>query len=188
MLKKPKTWLDAKTPFGRQKPGQALAKWLNEADISQKFIEELLADAQYVFRWVAEYGSLHALNVAKKKKNLPQEFWDAHQKLNETLATFICAPQVDLDFLPDELLDWSVVAEEPPIARLSVQVRWVLALIEQRAILKVRRCKQCMAWFFARRSDQQFCKPWCQRKYFQSSEEFKAKRRKYMREYYKHVT
>jgi hypothetical protein len=192
MLYNPKQWLETKTPFGRQKPGQALVKWLNQPEIipklkiSPRFIENLLADAQFVFGWRAKYGSLRDLNVASKKKKLPLEFWASHQRLNEMLATFTCAPQIYLEEPPDgDPLIWSVVAEESPVALLSIQVRWVLQLIAQRAIHKVRKCQQCSAWFFARRLDQQFCKASCRRKHFETTEEFKATRRQYMRKWYK---
>ncbi len=61
-------------------------------------------------------------------------------------------------------------------------------LIAQGTILRVRKCMQCKTWFFAGRSDQKFCKPSCQRKFLESSAEFKANRRKYMRDYYEKQT
>ncbi len=66
----------------------------------------------------------------------------------------------------------------------TLQFRWVLQLIEQGATLKIRKCKQCSSWFFARFPPQEFCKTSCRVKHFTGTEEFKKKRRDYMRDYY----
>lgn len=186
MPEKTSHWLQPKKQFAGQKPGLALAKWLNQTHAGRKFVEDLLLDAQVVFWWAAKYRTLRELNVARKKKKLPPEFWDSHQKLNETLATFTYAPQIDLHEFPDgERVSWIVVTQESPIALLSAQVRCVLQLIEQRSILKLRRCQECTAWFFAQFSHRKFCKTSCQTKHFAGSEKFKEKRRMYMRDYNK---
>jgi len=99
---------------------------------------------------------------------------------------FIHAPQIDLHELPDgERVSWTLVTEESPILLLSAQVIWVLQLIEQGAILKIRRCQQCTSWFFAQFSHRTFCQTSCRIKHFAGSDEFKEYRRKYMRKYYK---
>jgi hypothetical protein len=173
-----------KKQFEGQKPGNGLVKWLNDPDFSPKVLEDLLLDAQVVFRGIEQYGSLHNLNVARKQKKLPAAFWECHQRLNETLVKFTYAPQIDLDDFPDgERLSWMLVTEQPPLDMLSVQVRLVLQLIEQGAILKIRRCQQCSAWFFARFSHQDYCTTSCRIKHLSGTEEFKEKRRKYMRDY-----
>ena len=132
------------------------------------------------------YPTLHRLNVARRNKKLPSEFWDSHQKLNETLASFAYAPQIDLGELPDgERVSWTLITEDNRIVIPPVQIRWFVQLIEQGAILKIRRCKQCTSWFFAHFSHQEFCKTPCRIAHFAASEKFKEKRRKYMRDYYR---
>ncbi len=69
------------------------------------------------------------------------------------------------------------------LALPTVQLRFVLQLIEQGAILKIRRCQQCSAWFFARFSHQDYCTTSCRIKHLTGTEKFKEKRRKYMRYY-----
>jgi len=49
---------------------------------------------------------------------------------------------------------------------------------------RVRKC-DCGKFFLARRLDQLYCSTKCRVRYHQSSEEFKAKRRKYLREWYR---
>jgi hypothetical protein len=185
MPNKKSQWLETKKLFVGQKSGKALAKWLNHPDLNPESVEGLLLHAQFVFRWRAEYPSLHALNVARRKNKLPAQFWDSHQKLNETLATFTYVPQIDLDESPDgERVSWTLLVGDTPAIPPS-QFRWVVQLIEQGAILKIRKCKQCSSWFFAHFSHQGFCKSSCRIKHFSGTEEFKKNRREYMRKYYK---
>src|SRR5438067_1503286 len=115
MPNEPSQWLESKKQFVGQKYGKALVKWLNDPHVSPKFIEELLLNTQVVFRWLAEYVSVRELVIAHKKKKLPPAFWDSHEKLNEVLAKFTYAPQIDLHEFPDgERVSWTLVAEEPP--------------------------------------------------------------------------
>src|SRR5207248_10605503 len=119
-------------------------------------------------------------------KNKPSAFSNSFQKMNETLASFSYARQLDLDELADgNGLSWALVAKNEEISIPLPEMRWLVQLIEQGAILKIRRCKQCSSWFFAHFSHQEFCKERCRLKHLSTSESFKEKRRKYMREYYK---
>jgi hypothetical protein len=177
-------WLEMKEQFKVKKPGEALAKWLNKPDLNPEPLEELLRNAQIVFRWMAKYPTIHQLNVARNKGKLPHVFWDSHSALNKAFAMFAYAPQVYLQASPDERLSWTLVSDAKVIAAPTVQVKWLLQLIEQGMVLKMRRCKQCTSWFFARFAHQEFCKTPCRIKHFAGSEKFKEKRRKYMRGYY----
>ena len=47
---------------------------------------------------------------------------------------------------------------------------------------RVRSCKQCGSWFYAKFAHGRFCKVSCQQENFRTSEEFRSKRREYMRE------
>jgi predicted RNA-binding Zn ribbon-like protein len=57
----------------------------------------------------------------------------------------------------------------------------LLSLARQGCLQRVRQCKQCGKWFFARFRTQNFCQTKCQQTYFRSSKEWKAHRREYMR-------
>jgi hypothetical protein len=158
---------------------------LNTPQPNQKFVKELLADAQVVFHYLEQYGNLHELNLGRRHKKIPGKFWGCHQTLNETLATFTHAPCIDLHEVYDgNRVSWTMVTDKSPIALLSQQVRWVLQLMDQGAILKIRTCEQCTKWYFARISNQNFCSTACRGKHFSRTEGFKEKRRKYMRDYY----
>jgi len=163
------------------------ARWLNALPLAAKnYLEELLTDAQAVFRTVATYKNFHELMIAHKDGKLESGFWKIHQRLNEKLARFIHAPHIDLhQFYDGDRVSWSLATDESPMAFLAVQVRWVLQLIDQGAIQNIRRCQQCTKWYFARFSHQEFCSNSCRGKHFAKTDDFKQKRRDYMRGYYR---
>ena len=120
--------------------------WLHDIAVAAKpSLEELLADAQVVFRCLADYRSTHELSAADKDGKLTAEFWKCRERLNKKLAKLIRAPQVDLEEVFDGTrISWvSMIkdTEEPTTALLSQQIQWVVQLIAQGAILNVRRCK-----------------------------------------------
>jgi hypothetical protein len=179
MVKKPKR-------FGGEKPGKALVKWLNDPDLTPEPLEDLLNEVQIVFRWIGKYSSLHKLNVARREKKLPLAFWKSHERVNDTLAKLIYAPQIDLHEFPNgERVSRMLATDHLPTGLSSVQINLVVQLIEQGAILKVRRCQQCSAWFFARFSHQEYCTTSCRIKHLVGTEKFKKERREYMRKYNK---
>jgi hypothetical protein len=180
---RPKLWLDTKS-WGEQ-AGKLLAKWLNEPDLNPRRVEELLTNAQLVYRWIAKYPTQHRLNVARRQKKLPPEFWNALQKLNKTLVTLAYAAQIDLNWLDDgNPLSLMLISTDKQIAIPTREATWLLQLMEQRTILNIRRCKHCRSWLFARVAQQIFCNKACRVKHLTASEKFKKKRRKYMRRYY----
>ena len=189
MVKQVKRWSESFRHYEGEKPGESLVKWLNEPSTSPKFIEELLADAQTVFKSLEKYTSLRKIRAAQRSNKLPAEFFSAHEKLNETLISFTHAPQIDLhefEFPDGERLSWRLVTDESPIALLSLQVKCILQLIDQNAILKVRRCAypKCSKWFFRRVVHQVYCSKACRWKLFTDTPEFKKKRNAYMKENY----
>jgi hypothetical protein len=178
--------------FKGQAQGDALVHWLNSTHLGltfigkPKFVETLLLHAQMVCRITQKYKSVQKLRIALKQKKLPPAFWDCHQRLNAMLAKFTYAPQIDLHELPDgERVSWVLSAQETPMPLISVQVRSILRLIEDGTLLKIRKCQQCGRWYFAHYWHQQYCTTSCRRKHLSGTEEFKEKRRKYMRNYYK---
>jgi hypothetical protein len=60
----------------------------------------------------------------------------------------------------------------------------VMRLAVRDELDRVRKC-HCGQYFLARRLDQIYCSTKCRVRYHQSSEEFKAQRRKYLREWYR---
>ena len=61
----------------------------------------------------------------------------------------------------------------------------IVELAHERLLSSVKKCLLCGKWLFATFSHQRFCSEKCRTYHNQSSPEFKQKRRKYMREYYR---
>ena len=185
MVKRVSRWSDSQRHAEGSRPGKALVDWLNDPGNSHVFVKRFVADARLVFEWLEKYDSLRELVVAQREKKVSSDFWKSLQRLNQTMASFTYAPQVDPhEFYDGYRLSRSLVAEEPAIALFAPQVQWVLQLVEYGAILRVRTCEQCTTWYFARFSLQRFCTDSCRGKHFSGSDSFKAHRRKYMREWY----
>lgn len=66
---------------------------------------------------------------------------------------------------------------------------YIAQLYELRLIDRVRRCINCQKWLCARFSHQRSCSAYCREKHFQASPEWKERRRRKAREYYRlHTT
>jgi hypothetical protein len=66
---------------------------------------------------------------------------------------------------------------------------YIAQLHELRLIDRLRRCVNCQKWLCARFSHQKFCSDYCREKHFQASPEWKERRRRKAREYYRlHTT
>ncbi len=186
MEKTEKRWLESPRQSQAQKLGNALVKLLNDPPLPQTFLVELLAEAQLVYRGLADYTSLGEFRAALKAKKLPAGLLESYERLNEKLATFIHAPHIDWhEFYEGNRVSWTLANQEFPTAHLGKQIGWVLQLFAQGSILRVRRCEECTKWYFAHISNQKFCSDSCRGKNFSQSESAKEHRRKYMRDYYK---
>jgi hypothetical protein len=70
-------------------------------------------------------------------------------------------------------------AEEEAEAALAV-----MSLAEVNELIWLRRCL-CGTWFFAHRKTQKSCSANCRHRLYEQTEAFKAKRRRYMKRYYR---
>jgi hypothetical protein len=61
----------------------------------------------------------------------------------------------------------------------------ILKLTQIGCLTRLRRCAHCHRWLYARFRHQMFCSGRCQQKNYTKSEQFKAHRRRYMRDYYR---
>jgi hypothetical protein len=66
----------------------------------------------------------------------------------------------------------------------NVLAHVILKVAKDGDLERIRKCS-CNKWFFARIESQTFCSARCRRKLYESSQEYKEHRRKYMRQYYK---
>jgi hypothetical protein len=195
MIKAPSHQLHPSRWYQVAKAGKALVEWLNkpgsghtskwqmDRGAGRALVQELVGDAQVVFHHLTKYKSVDQFNVARKEKKLSPQFLKSYDRLNDRLGTFTHVPRIELNAVYDgNLVSWAMT-DDSPIAHVRVQVRWLLRVIGEGEILSIRRCQQCENWFFARVSNQIFCKPSCQKKDFSQTEDFKVKRCKYMHDY-----
>lgn len=63
-------------------------------------------------------------------------------------------------------------------------LRMILDLAQAGLLKRLRRCGHCRNWLYAKFRHQEFCSTKCQQKHYGGSEEWKAHRRAYMRDYY----
>src|SRR5207247_2600461 len=134
--------------------GKALAKWLNKPEAGHKFkwlmdsgagrslVQELLIDAQVVFSRLAKYKTAKQFTDARKGKKVPPEFWTSYGRLNETLGTFSHVPRIEFDAVYEGELVSRMITNDSPIAHVAEQVSWLLYVIGQGAVLKIRRCER----------------------------------------------
>ena len=78
--------------------------------------------------------------------------------------------------------DGALAGRRPAIE--SMAIHNAIALAKIGLLGRVMSCG-CGRWFFAKFAHQRFCSPRCRKKNHESSDEFKAARRAYMREYYR---
>ena len=62
-------------------------------------------------------------------------------------------------------------------------LRLITCLLEHGYLGRVRRCRQCEKWLYAKVHHQEFCSFGCQQKHYRSSPHGKERRREYMRDY-----
>jgi hypothetical protein len=65
----------------------------------------------------------------------------------------------------------------------NIVVQWLIRLTSEHLLDRIRRCV-CGKWFFAARNQRKSCSPKCRHKLYEQTEDYRRKRRKYMRDYY----
>jgi hypothetical protein len=182
--------------YAGQQAGLALVAWLNDRsedgswlsasrESSRKAVERSLTDAVMVCQEYAKFGTEREFHQAAKGGRISAAFWDARDRWNRTMADFTHVPTMEpSNVYEGKRIVWSL-AEHSPIGLIGMQLDWIIELIQEDALLKVRKCQQCANWYFARFERQEFCSNLCRGKNHSRSDAFRQRRRKYMREYYR---
>jgi hypothetical protein len=106
-------------------------------------------------------------------------------ELNQLLSRYQIAPQIDPIGISPKIYFFAPRQTNGEDAERAT-VMSVLELAERNELASVGSCR-CGRFFLARRSDQRHCSANCRVKEHQSSEEFKAERRKRDRERYQYL-
>jgi len=107
---------------------------------------------------------------------------DAIRKLvAETVRTwrFTLVPVVGNTLEGSWVADWRHLARVSPAQALAFVK--ALHLANQQLLDRIRQCRKCGTWFFARMIHKEFCSTRCQQLYIRSTDKFKKERREYMR-------
>lgn len=67
----------------------------------------------------------------------------------------------------------------------SEAMELILKLTDIGELSRLRRCSHCKQWLYARFRHQNFCSMKCQQKHYTQTDEWRARRRTYMRNYYR---
>ena len=148
-------------------------KWMTEKDRTSEFkrVHQLLLDLQRA----------EALRQEQPTPSRKQQIERIPllQKINQYLGRYAYRLRID-DSLETR---W---AEAIPPAVLPSEERAVMYMVrlsELGLLERVRPCKWCTSWFFAKFRHQNYCKQQCQQKAYAVSPEWRKHRREYMRKY-----
>ena len=117
--------------------------------------------------------------------NPPKPVTRALEEIMDRLSIYPREPYVEIlwQYGKHELgFTHTLGGDAPSGERLAVSQ--LVNLAETKRLSLLRKCA-CEKWFFAKRADQKACSPNCRHKAYEQTEAFKAKRREYMREYYR---
>lgn len=123
------------------------------------------------------------------------EIQDKNAVLSRELAKFKFVPSADVMVGggggPSEwsaLWRWSNKKFEKHLRMDAGEaLQMILKLTQIGYLTRLRHCAQCQKWLYARFRHQVFCSTSCQQKNYTKSEQFKAHRRRYMRDRYQRL-
>ncbi len=182
-----------KGTFTSGEGGQAafLVGWLN--DSSARKVERKQQAARGRIASLVDLAGLITSHLAAAGKRdisekLPADLQSHLDELNRRMMRdyppsmlFLIEPRNQLT------LTYTVSQNPSDTAGEGLAARAVFLLAQRGSLDRVRRCI-CKKWFFAGRSDMRVCSAKCRHKLYEQTPEFKAKRRKYMRDYYRITT
>jgi len=161
-----------------------VATWLNGRHKHKPFVLQLVSDLSTVLGELGKYKS--AEEFWANEPLITPEFWECYKRMNtKTLRMYPETPWIEPTVYYNEGRVLGARSEQEPPA--EEQVLQILDLVRFDRLNNLRRCKlgACKKWYFARFAHQEFCCEKCRTKSQSSAASFKARRREYMREYYR---
>ena len=151
-----------------------------------------MADGTYRRVLAREDGRRYLADANQRlvKEVISREQSQCFRKLNRLLARYRATP-----FCVGAIETAWMIRFFPMNLRSSAKLAWgkklesraafaLISLAREGLLDRVVRCV-CGKWLFGRSSSQTFCSSRCRSKHFKSSEQWKAHRRAYMRQYYR---
>ncbi len=151
--------------------------WLNGSEAtraSRKRIRELIED----LRVIASPATLEALH----QKHLPEELAQILLRTNKFLANYPTTPLIGWN--PRGYLEFGQDFERRRLELEGGVAYSLISIAELGLVDRIRKCI-CGVWFQARRRNQRSCSSTCRHKVYAETPAAKARRREYMRAYYR---
>jgi hypothetical protein len=186
------------TPRKRQYPGEhqagLLIAWLekNKSRERGRRVASLLRDMRaalgmYEPRWEPTPDGPFRRTISVEAG---REYERLQRRINRTLSYYRLSPEINF-YQPPHLTRWEVFWHVPGTRMVYPAVcnsepdaiSAVLRLAEKGVVHRVRECRQCGRWLFARFEHQEFCGQKCQLAHYHSSDQWKDHRREWMRDY-----
>ena len=162
-----------------------LALWLQTNEYPRRKRRVTAKDRTPEFKRVREL--LICLQTAEERRRRHPEPTKVEQlaripllgEINQRLRRYIYRIRID------DSLETRMVEAKPPAVLPSEEraAMYMVRLSELGLLGRVRPCKWCTSWFFAKFSHQNYCKQACQQKAYAVSPEWRKHRRVYMQGY-----
>jgi hypothetical protein len=176
--------------------GSLLTEWLNQPRRTgdHRRIERLLVNLSVVFS-LRLRGSPTGLGVMLEdfrdflglEKSQVKTFDKCLKEVQTELEHYRMRPILrDLDSATEPKMggalnfDWD--SGDSPAARA---ILLIMSLGNLGLVQRVRHCRNCKRWFYAKFSHNEFCSTKCQQAHYKSSPQWREQRKKYMRQYRK---
>jgi hypothetical protein len=141
-------------------------------------------------------GTLKAHPIAAVPKRGPSRYLVAspgallRDSINVVLGRYQFVPTLNVVGKREVRLGWIPATSESEQRKTlgkASMIQVLCSLADEGALSRLRHCasSDCGRWFMADRGKKEFCSVKCRRRHQASSEEFKADRREYMRDYYR---
>ena len=125
---------------------------------------------------------LYSLQKLEEAESTPEGGQTRHYRAaNKLLRKYLWHPVVSSD--PAKPNSFSAPAKTAEEEWENCFATWLLTLRSKRELLLVRKCRNCVHWFFAITTHQSYCTNSCRQQFHSKDEEFKLKRRWYMKKY-----
>ena len=157
--------------------GEPIAGWKKTSRASSRRVLDFIDNFREVLEAIDAAPSWDLINrPTRRMQRLMDEF-------NARLDEYPTSVAFYINYGREWVFDDGAVAGRRPAVE-SIAIHNAIALAKIGLLGRVMSCG-CGRWFFAKFAHQRFCSPRCRKKNHESSEEFKAARRAYMRQYYR---
>jgi hypothetical protein len=196
-----------KREYAGEQEASPVVEWLNAAKIAPEarrnyarvlnILQQLLRLDPIADAWRPAYRRPDLMDHDDKYTKLMAEAYGIADRLNASLKHYRLAPQIEPRLGEGGVyVRWESASGSrgfsvmvcdlqgsPPFPVSEPRVIQKLLELSRKSCLKrIRACRECDRWFYAKFSHALFCSQQCQQKHFRTSETFKKHKREYMRD------